>query len=79
MCRGFSWVLVLGFVIKASLVRAGENNLVRVAGYGIPAHYDVAVRIDFHGRGFSRLNNGEALAVSRAPYMMHCVNALAVN
>jgi len=45
----------LGFVIKASLVRAGENNLVRVAGYGVSANYDVAVgidlsAIDFHGR-----------------------------
>ena len=37
------------------MIRAGENNLVRVTSYGVPAHYDVTVRVDlgavdFHGR-----------------------------
>lgn len=49
------WVSILGFVIKASLVSAGENNLVRVTSYGIAAHYDITVcidlgAVDFHDR-----------------------------
>ena len=46
MCRDLVGFLVLGFVIQASLVSAGENDSVRVSGDGVAAHYDVTVRID---------------------------------
>jgi hypothetical protein len=47
------WVLVLGFVVKASLVSAGECDSVGIARDGIPAYYYVAVgiylgRVSFH-------------------------------
>jgi hypothetical protein len=48
----------LGFVIQASLVRAGENNLVRVTGYGVTAHYDVTVRVDLSAIDFHVVNYG---------------------
>ena len=39
---GFS---VLGFVIKARLISAGENNLVGIAGNGVPANYYITMCI----------------------------------
>ena len=52
-----SWVLVLGFVIKASLISAGECDSVGVTCDGIAAHYDITevvylCAVDFHGRDF---------------------------
>ena len=46
---GFS---VLGFVIKARLISAGENNLVGIPGDGAPAHDYVTVCIDLSAVDF---------------------------